>query len=599
MLAGGATAETQALAQYQFQPGDAGTLYKDGVWLRDAQHRYVLLRGVNWGSRSKLPPYIPLLPLNVKSLRDVNINEALDVVKPDLDLLRASGINVVRLLVMWKALEPIPRVDFSQRSADTTAYLEALKQIVDRLYYDEHIFVILDFHQDIAHENFGGDGFPDWAVSNQISAPNRNDSTWGFNYYDIPIYDRWLCRIIASGSCGALGSSVRATLNAFWNNAALDREASEKYGVHDTEIRLRDHLEKTIGDVARYFVDHPGVIGYEPFNEPHPVGIDKKEFEGKILANFYSETLAEIRRHDKRAFLFVEPQVDWSTYDADGPEYGRFSFTRNPKSFLPIPFMNDDTRVIFSFHYYDPKLVVGFPFKRDMHKRERAWPITFAQLRKAATDRGLIPFLSEFGCGQDWQDKTNLLPAIYRGSTTRACMDMQYKQIEVQLLNATYWNYDLYNSKSEGDNWNHEDNSLLGPDHIPRNMDIITRPYPMRSSAKPKLIAFDLASKNAAIILEGPLESDAPTVIFVPRKIHYSGADFEVRATSRSILWDEANSLLFWIPDPALAKNQLLISPLGHFNPNAIPAESRTLLNQIAFKMIVGADKPVPIVETN
>ena len=38
-----------------------------------------------------------------------------------------------------------------------------MKEIIDEL-YTRNLYVILDFHQDIANEVYGGDGFPDWAL---------------------------------------------------------------------------------------------------------------------------------------------------------------------------------------------------------------------------------------------------------------------------------------------------------------------------------------------------------------------------------------------------------------------------------------------------
>jgi hypothetical protein len=43
-------------------------------------------------------------------------------------------------------------------------YLTLRNQIKDAL-YERDLYVILDFHQDIAHEIYGGDGFPDWVIA--------------------------------------------------------------------------------------------------------------------------------------------------------------------------------------------------------------------------------------------------------------------------------------------------------------------------------------------------------------------------------------------------------------------------------------------------
>jgi hypothetical protein len=65
-------------------------------------------------------------------------------------------------LISWKAIEPKPNPDLNELMTEGEEYLVLVNQIINELYRRD-LYVILDFHQDIAHEVYGGDGFPDWA----------------------------------------------------------------------------------------------------------------------------------------------------------------------------------------------------------------------------------------------------------------------------------------------------------------------------------------------------------------------------------------------------------------------------------------------------
>jgi Cellulase (glycosyl hydrolase family 5)/Glycoside hydrolase family 5 C-terminal domain len=458
----------------------------------------------------------------------------------------------------------------------------------------------VDFHQDIAGESYGGDGFPDWALNNDSQHSRFSffgrllDSHWGTNYYDVP----WLSRMVCH--CAGHRLQVRNTLESFWMDKLYNKDPKSP----STQMAQnpQTHFIGTVGQTVRFFASgnaeerDPAILGYEPFNEPDEVGIDKENFEQQFLPRFYHKVEAEIGKYDGEALVFIEPRVDWTVYSANGPEYQGLHFTLKPQTFLPAPYSPRAVNGVFSFHYYDPAMVAGIPFKRNMNRKAKEWPEIFRQMSDAADASGLVPFLTEFGCSQDWTSFTSLRPALYNHSFVRACMDLQFQQVEANLLNATYWNYDLYNRKKYNDNWRRENFSLLGPKRTPRNLDIVARPYPMRSSAKPERVFFDAESKNAAIILAGTVV-DAPTVIYVPRSMHYSGNGFEVRATTSaaSVVWDEKNQLLYWRPDKTLTENQIIISRSGGFDQKVLPAESLRLLPRTQYLMVVERDKKVPV----
>lgn len=526
---------------YVYQPGSARDLEQNGPWFRDRDGRYALFRGVNFAGRSKKFPYLPFFP-----------EDSMASSIATLDLLRDLGFNVVRLLVIWKALEPARLPEPGKNlSPNPSNYLQRLREIIDAL-HARGLYTIVDFHQDIAHELYGGDGFPDWALAVDAEhplpddAPDFKDRLWAMNYAS-PLTKR-------SRSC-------RHTLASFWQNAG----------------DVRTHFEKTIGAVAGWFQalnggqGHPGILGYGLFNEPHETELNAYDLETTFLPDMYTKATRAIREAlDSRSFMFIQPRVGWN------------QFTMDPRSDLNLE-KAAVNRPVFCFHHYDSWTITqdfaGLP--DSMENKQKEWPLLFDRMRAGALWRGLIPFITELGGTHAWdQYGTALRPDIYRNSQTRAYMDLQMQQVEKYHLSWTYWNYNLYNDPELKDGWNLEDFSLLGPQRAERDLDIVSRPWPMRSSAEPVTSFFDIGNKHYALRLRGPVV-DAPTVVFVPRRRHF-GASFDVRASTRDTLeWNDARQLLVWKPDKSKDQNLLVISPAGGFRSNALPFFAREVIGSV------------------
>ena len=577
--------------QQQLINRNGKSIWKNGTWFNDDQGRYLLFRGVNFGSRTKLAPYLPIAPLETKNLSQLNLKEEIKSVKPELDRLRDVGFNIVRLLVSWKAIEPRPNTNLDELLPEGKQYLTYVKEIIDEL-YARNLYVFLDFHQDVAHEVYGGDGFPDWALAvdkeHKLPEPsNLRDKKWMIKY--------------------VTNKSLKKTLTSFWRNDLTNIEGENKL----ENFPVRTHLEKTIGQTARFFrllnngAGHPAILGIEPFNEPHPAGLPKEQFEGEFLVDYYRNVDSEIRKFDPDVFIFMEPRVDWTTpssnegdgtkkskldFKGSGPFSAKDSFNMGLvknvmvngevkpiqlNTYLPKNLNSISTFArngVLSVHYYDMMAIASsfansyMKIPENMYRYKREWPLIFAELTNAAKERGLIPFLTEFGGFQEAEDVGEYL-------------NLQYEQIEAHLLNATYWNYDLYHTSEGKDNWNLENYSLLGPNRTPRNLDVVARPYPMRSSAKPELLFFDIESKYATIILKGKVV-DAPTVIYIPFNFHYA-PEFTVWATttdsSKQIEWDKDKQLLSWYPAKDKTENQIIIGKSRNLDTDALPKEAKSL----------------------
>ncbi len=582
-------AEAEKYQQQQQLNRNGKSIWKNGSWFNDDQDRYLLFRGVNFASRTKLAPYLPIAPLETKNLSQLNLKEEIKSVEPELDRLKDVGFNIVRLLISWKAIEPRPNTNLDELLPEGKQYLTYVKEIIDEL-YARNLYVFLDFHQDIAHEIYGGDGFPDWALAKDIEHELPEPS----NVRD----KKWMIKYVTN-------KSVKKTLTSFWQNDLTHIEGEKNKLEH---FPVRTHLEKTIGQTAKFFRSlnngkgHPAILGIEPFNEPNPAGLPKERFEQDFLVDYYRNVDLEIRKFDPDVFIFMEPNVGWTIPSSpngqegdksnlhllsSGPFSAKDAFnmdlvenvmvkgkvdSKELITFLPKNLGSLSTfsrNGVLSVHYYDMMAIASSFMKipENMYRYKREWPLIFAQLANAATERGLIPFLTEFGGSQEAEQ-------------VREYLNLQFEQIEAHLLNSTLWNYDLYHTKEGKDNWNLENFSLLGPNRVPRNLDVVARPYPMRSSAEPVLMFFDIESKYATIILKGKVV-EAPTAIYIPFKMHYA-PEFTVWATSKQIKWDKDNQLLYWYPAKELTLNQIIIGKSKNLDTSVLPKEAKDLASKVS-----------------
>ena len=190
-------------------------LVADGTNFRDDLGRIVLLRGVNAGGRSKFAPYVPF-----DYPDDAGYATALDAY---MDHAASWGIDVMRVPFTWAALEPTQGVDDPD-------WLSRYDQLLDAA-WARKIWTILDFHQDMYSESFCGDGFPGWTIPD--AGPYEHDCpNWQLEYFN--------------------DDGVKTAFDRFWDAGSP---------VQSAYVSAWDVM------VARY-KDTPGVLGFEPINEP-------------------------------------------------------------------------------------------------------------------------------------------------------------------------------------------------------------------------------------------------------------------------------------------------------------------------------------------
>ena len=106
----GAEALTRgSVVEQEFSAEGRKGIWKSGSWFRDEEKRYVLFRGVNFGSRSKMPPYLPIAPLDVHDISKLDLKKEIESVKTGLDFLKNLGFRYCTSLNFMESYRTPPK----------------------------------------------------------------------------------------------------------------------------------------------------------------------------------------------------------------------------------------------------------------------------------------------------------------------------------------------------------------------------------------------------------------------------------------------------------------------------------------------------------
>lgn len=250
--------------------------------IRDPEGRAVLLRGASVSGRHKEPPFSDFHgPADYARMRD------------------DWGMNAVRYLVSWAALEP-------ERGVYDEAYLAEVRRRVQEA-SDAGLFVFVDLHQDLYGLGFpGGNGAPAWTCDASHYAAYTPTTPWFLNYLD---------------------PEVIACVDGFWSSRDLQSHAVEAWR------RLAAALK-----------DVDGFRGFDPLNEPYWGSTQYDVFEEKRLAPWYRQVIAAVRESRPDALAFLEP-----------------ASSRNLGLASHLPAFTEPN-VVYAPHAYDPDAESGLGF---------------------------------------------------------------------------------------------------------------------------------------------------------------------------------------------------------------------------------------------
>ncbi len=321
-----------------------GRPHQVGRWLLDGQGRVRIDHGVN-------------MVYKQGSYEPANTGFGAD----DARFLRRNGFTTVRLGLIWKAVEPQPgKYDdaYLDRVAHTVAVLQR-----------HGIVTLLDFHQDLYHERFQGEGAPDWAVQDD-GLPAQPQLGFPANYF-------------------AMAAMWRA-YDHFWANDP-----------GPGGVGLQDRYAAAWAHVAERFRRVRGVQGYDIFNEPfpgsqwesclNPVGCPAWDAS---LQEFSQRVINAIRDADWSTTVYYEPNL---FFNDSVPTYVRPA----------------GDRLGLSFHDYCGTSAVADQYGVECDVLDGR---TFDNADGEVEARGVTPLLTEFGATDD--------EATLRGVTSLAMQHM-------------------------------------------------------------------------------------------------------------------------------------------------------------------------------
>jgi len=431
------------------RPSPAKTiLTPEGTRLRDDLGRVVFLRGVNAGGRSKFAPFVPF---------DFPADGFDQALAQYLDRAASWGISVLRVPFAWAAVEPTKGVDDQAFLARYDALLDAAWQ--------RGMYTIVDFHQDIYSEVYCGDGFPAWTIAGTTPAPHHDCADWFVHY--------------------SQDEDVRAAFNAFWS---------------DTNGARTDFRALWSRMAARY-ANRPGVIGFEPLNEPHQGSAEPNAWASTVLTDFYGEMASVIHEKAPDALVF---------FDSTGQDaIGAATALKKPTG----------EKLVFAPHWYDPAaLFGGTPAASNAAEGIGKWG--------AKAQEWQVPVLvGESGVRPDLDVASEFVSAIYDA-------------MDANGLHFTYWEY-----SDSKDSWNSEDFSLVGYDGVEAKAvtDSLARPYPRAVAGENVSFAYEAASRTFSLAYDAPASADI-TEIAVPSRVYPAG--FRVELSSGCVDEGEEGLLL-------------------------------------------------------
>ena len=199
--------------------------------------------------------------------------------------------------------------------------------------------------------------------------------------------------------------------------------------------------------VAGAFATVPGVIGYDPLNEPWGDEVEE-------LAPLYRDAARVLRARHPTAILFFA---------------GHATTGNGKQTRMPRPEVDN---FAYSPHYYTALVVI----RNAWHGGTSAVGRGFATMRAKADEWGVPLFVGEFGIHADAGRAGDYITLLY-------------DRLDAALGSGAQWNYTPHWNVRTGDGWNGENYNIFDASGAPRP-NYRPRPYPRKIAGTPLLFRY-------------------------------------------------------------------------------------------------------------
>jgi endoglycosylceramidase len=259
----------------------------------------------------------------------------------------------------------------------------------------------------------------------------------------------------------------------YFNNADV-KAAFDRFWASGSAVQT-EYLAAWDVMLAR-FKDQPGVVGFEPMNEPGWGSQDSAQFEATTLSAFYARVVPHFRQLAPQGLVFVEPTGFAGSIVS---------------SQLQQPSLGDG--VVFAPHYYP----IATPKPEAVLMGLQPWADVGAQWK--------VPvLLGEFGMNHDRDTIVDVVTA-------------DFAALDALGMGGTEWEYSVTTTV-----WNNEQFSLVGSDGTEYPVvGALARPFARAVAGDSIAQAWDAATSTFTLSY-APAGSSAVTEVSVPGRVYPS-----------------------------------------------------------------------------